>query len=196
MHKFRTGPWAKKVQTPADHFKFLLHATSPQLAFVHELSSQQLGHAPSRLWGVPIPHELHPQADQDTLHFVRSASRQPAHEFGRLIASHKKASGFISTLGELVGDGARTVGKYGKNVARFVSKNGEAIQRGVAITKDLVSTGATIAKISGMIHPDTASSIDAIAEAVNKHVQGKHYKKGGQVRWRKPLVRGRSRLLV
>ena len=192
MHKFRTGPWAKTAQTPADHFKFLLHSTSPQRAFVHELCSQKLGQPPSALWGVTIPPELHPEADQNTLRYVRDASKHSAHEFGRLISSHKRASGFISSLGDLIGNGARTVGKYGKDVARFVSKNGEAIQRGVAITKDLVSTGATIAKISGMIHPDTASSIDAIAEAVNKHVQGKHYgkKKGGHVRWR------RERLMV
>jgi len=176
-HKFRTGPWAKARQTPADHFKFLLGSTHPQRAFVHELTSQLLGAPPSSLWGVPIPQELKPQTDTQTLQFVRNASKHPAHEFGRLISSHKKASGFISSLGELIGDGAKSAARYASKVGKYVAKNGEAIQRGVAITKDLVGTGATIAAVSGLIHPDTASRIDTIAEAINKHAHGDHYKK-------------------
>ena len=188
-HKFRTGPWTKANQTPADHFKILMKSTHPQRAFIHELTSQLLGAPPSALWGVPIPQELHPQTDTQTLQFVRSASKHPAHEFGRLIASHKKASGFIGSLGTLIGDGAKTAARYASKVGKYVAKNGEAIQRGVAITRDLVGTGATIAAVSGLIHPETASQIDTIAAALNRHAQGDHYKK-------KPKTKKGGRLLV
>ena len=179
-HKFRTGVWAKAKQSPKDHFHFLMNSTNTQRSFVHELSSQMMGIPPSNLWGVNIPHELHPQGDHETLQFVQQAAKQPAHEFGRLISSHKKASGWISSLGEIIGDGAKAVGGYGKKVANFISKNGKAIQRGVSITKDLVSTGSTIAQLAGLIDPHQKSTIDAIATAVAKHATGEHYtgKKG------------------
>ena len=175
-HSFRTGPWAKK-QTPKTHFRFLLHSTHPQRAFVHEVAHQMLGAPPSALWGVPIPGALKPKADVETLQFVKQAAKHPAHEFGRLISTHKKASGFISSLGDLVSSAGKTVAEYGGKVSRYVIKNGEAIQRGVAIGKDLVQTGATVAAVSGLIHPDTASQIDQIAAAINKHAQGDHYKR-------------------
>ena len=179
-HKFRTGVWAKATQSPKDHFQFLMNSTNTQRSFVHELSSQMLGIPPSNLWGVHIPPQLHPQGDHETLRFVQHAAKHPAHEFGRLISSHKKASGWISNLGDLIGDGAKAVGGYGKKVAKFVSKNGKAIQRGVSITKDLVQTGSTIAQLAGLIDPQKKSTIDAIANAVAQHAQGEHYtgKKG------------------
>jgi hypothetical protein len=153
-----------------------MNSTNAQRSFVHELSSQMMGHTPSNLWGVQIPHTLHPASDHGTLQYVQSAAKHPAHEFGRLISSHKKASGWISTLGDLIGDGAKVVGGYGKKVAGFISKNGKAIQRGVSITKDLVQTGSTIAQLTGLINPNTKSTIDKIAAAVAKHAQGAHYK--------------------
>ena len=194
MHKFRTGPWAKANQTAADHYKFLMSSTPTQRSFVHELCNQKLGNAPSPMWGVAIPPELHPQADAATLKYVRHASKHSSHEFGRLISTHKKASGFISSLGSLIGDGAKAVGRYGVKVGKFVAKHGDAIRKGASIVHDLVGTGAQIAAISGAMDPDAAMQLDAISAAVNQHIQGDHYrtkkgdKKGAGVRWRVPLT--------
>ena len=186
-HNFRTGVWAKKMQSPKDHFHFLMNSTNTQRSFIHELTSQMMGIPPSNLWGAPIPPVFHPPADQATLQFVQHASKHPAHEFGRIISSHKKASGWISSLGEIIGDGAKMAKGYGKSVASFIAKNGKAIQTGAAITMDLVQTGSTIAQIAGWIHPHTKSAIDDIASAVHGHVKGEHYtgkagsKQGGYI---------------
>ena len=187
-HNFRTGVWARKKQTPKDHFNFLMNSTNTQRSFIHELTSQMMGVPPSNLWGAPIPGVFHHPASQQTLQFVHQASKHPAHEFGRIISSHKKASGWISGLGTLIGDGAKAAAGYGKSVASFISKNGKAIQQGVAITKDLVSTGATIAHLGGLISPEQKMTIDQIANAIAQHAQGEHYvgkkpgaKKGGYI---------------
>ena len=84
-------------------------------------------------------------------------------------------------MGDIIAGAAKTSAKYVGKVGRFIATNGEAIKTGAAIVKDLVSTGSTIAQISGLIHPDTKSSIDSIADAVSKHLQlyGAKPKKGG-----------------
>ena len=180
MHNFRTGIWRKANPTARDHMNFLMNSTNAQRSFIHEVSSQMLGHKPSNLWGVAVPHELRPQADSHTLAFVRSAARQPAHEFGRLISEHKKGSGWISALGEAISSGAKVVGKYGKNVAGFVARNGAAIKSGIGITKDLVQTGTAVGQIAGLLQPETKSKIDQIADAIYKHAQ-LDQKKGGYI---------------
>ena len=139
-HNFRTLTWKKKNQTGSDHFKFLMNSTNAQRSFVHELASQQLGHPPSNLWGVPIPQEFHQPADQKTLQFVRNAAKHPSHEFGRLISSHKTASGFIGALGDMVGSAAKSSAGYLGKVGRFIGTHGSQIKTGVAIAKDLVAT--------------------------------------------------------
>ena len=141
-----------------------------------------LGMPPSNLWGAPVPSVFHHPADQQTLAFVHQASKHPAHEFGRIISSHKKASGWISGLSNLIGDGAKAAAGYGKSVASWIGKNGKAIQQGVAITKDLVQTGSTIAHIGGLISPNQKLQIDQIADALAQHAQGEHYtgKKPGE----------------
>lgn len=175
-HNFRTHTWKKKNQTGADHFKFLMNSTNAQRSFIHELTSQQLGLPPSMMWGVPIPEHFHQPADQHTLKFVQQASKHAPHEFGRLISSHKKASGFISGLSDLIGDGASASKNYLMKVGKFAITHGQQIKTGVAIAKDLVSTGTTIAQAAGWLHPDSKSTIDAIASAINDHAQGDHYK--------------------
>lgn len=175
-HNFRTGPWKKQTQTGADHYKILMNSTNAQRSFVHELSSQQLGLPPSMMWGVPIPHEFHQPADQHTLKFVQNASKQAPHEFGRLISSHKKGGNFISGLADMIGGGAKASKNYLMKVGSFALKHGQQIKTGVSIAKDLVSTGTTIAQAAGWIHPDSKSTIDSIAEAIDKHAQGDHYK--------------------
>ena len=175
-HNFRTLTWKKKNQTGVDHFKFLMNSTNAQRSFVHELASQQLGHAPSNLWGVAIPEEFHQPVARHTLKFVQSAAKQAPHEFGRLISSHKTASGFISALGDMIGDGAKASASYLGKVGRFIGAHGTQIKTGVTIAKDLVSTGTTIAQAAGWLHPESKSTIDSIAAVVDKHAQGDHYK--------------------
>ena len=169
-HNFRTGAW-RKPQTPKSHFNFLMNSTNAQRSFIHELCAQQLGHRPSRLWGVPVPSELVPQTDSHTLKHVMHAAKHAPHEFGRLISEHKKASGFISALGELIAGGAKTAARYGKSVGQFIGKNAAAIQRGVSITKDLVTTGTTVGQLAGILSHDKKSKIDQIADALYKHAQ-------------------------
>ena len=170
-HNFRTGAWRKANITPKDHFNFLMNSTNAQRSFIHELCAQQLGRAPSNLWGVPVPKELVPHTDRHTLKHVMHAAKHAPHEFGRLISEHKKASGFISALGEAIAGGAKTVGRYAKTVGQFIGKNGAAIQRGVSITKDLVTTGTTVGQLAGILRHDQKSKIDQIADALYKHAQ-------------------------
>ena len=170
-HKFRVNAWAKRKQTPKDHFHFLMNSTNAQRSFIHEVTSQMLGHKPSNLWGVPVPHEFRVHADKDTLNFVRHASKQAPHEFGRLISSHKKASGWAGAFSDIISDGAKTAAKYGKNVAQWAIKNSDNIKTGVGIVKGLVQTGTSIAQIAGLMGSDRKNQLDAIAEAVNKHIQ-------------------------
>lgn len=175
-HKFRTHIWAKRKQNGKDHAQFLMNSTTAQRSFIHELASQQMGHPPSRLWGVPIPTEFHQPADQQTLSFVRNAAKHSSHEFGRLISSHKTGSGWVSALSDFVGDAAKTSAKYIGKVGKFMGEHGEAIKNGVSIGKDLFQTGTQIAQLAGWMHQDTKSNLDAMANAINKHAQGDHYK--------------------
>ena len=182
-HNFRVGMWKKANPTPRDHFQFLMNSTNAQRSFVHEVCNQMLGAPPSNLWGVHVPQELRPQTDTHTLAFVRAAAKQPSHEFGRLLSEHKKGSGWISALGEAIAGGAKAVGRYGKSVASFIGKNGAAIKSGIGITKDLVQTVTAVGQIAGLIHPETKSKIDQIADAIYKHAQldAKGTKKGGWI---------------
>ena len=189
-HKFRTHVWAKRRQTGKDHANFLMNSTTAQRSFIHELASQQLGHSPSRLWGVPIPTEFHQPADKQTLTFVRNAAKQSSHEFGRLISSHKTGSGFISGLSDMIGDAAKASGSYLGKVGKFFGEHGTAIKNGISIGKDLFSTGTQIAQLAGWMHQDTKSNLDAMAAAIDKHAQGDHYKT------KKKTGGGFSRILI
>ena len=176
-HNIRTGAWKKAKITPKAHFHFLMNSTNAQRSFIHEVCAQELGRHPSNLWGVPVPKELIPHTDRHTLKHVMHAAKHSAHEFGRLISEHKKASGWVSALGEAIAGGAKTVGKYAKSVGSFIGKNGAAIQRGVSITKDLVTTGTTVGQLAGLLSHDKKSKIDQIADALYAHAQALKPKK-------------------
>ena len=176
-HNIRTGAWKKANITPKAHFHFLMNSTNAQRSFIHEVCAQSLGRHPSNLWGVPVPRELIPRTDRHTLKHVMHAAKHSAHEFGRLISEHKKASGWISALGEAIAGGAKTVGKYAKSVGSFIGKNGAAIKTGIGITKDLVTTGTTVGQLAGLLSHDKKSKIDQIADALYAHAQALNPKK-------------------
>ena len=170
-HNIRTGAWRKAKITPQDHYKFLMNSTNAQRSFIHEVCAQELGRSPSNMWGVPVPRELIPHTDRHTLKHVMHAAKHAPHEFGRLISEHKKASGWISSLGEAIAGGAKTVGRYAKSVGSFIGKNGAAIQRGISVTKDLVTTGTTVGQLAGILSHDKKSKIDELADALYRHAQ-------------------------
>ena len=176
-HNIRTGAWRKAKITPKAHFHFLMNSTNAQRSFIHEVCAQSLGRHPSNLWGVPVPKELIPHTDRHTLKHVMHAAKHSSHEFGRLISEHKKASGWISALGEAIAGGAKTVGKYAKSVGSFIGKNGAAIKTGIGITKDLVTTGTTVGQLAGLLSHDKKSKIDQIADALYAHAQALNPKK-------------------
>ena len=155
---------------------FLMNSTNAQRSFIHELASQQLGHPPSNMWGVPIPEELHQPADKQTLHFVVHAAKHSPHEFGRLISSHKKASGMIGDIGEAIAGFAKGTSKYLGKVATYGLAHADQIKTGVNIAKGLVQTGTTIATAAGWLHPDKKTTIDSVAAALDKLVQGEKKK--------------------
>lgn len=177
-HNFRVGTWAKKNQTPKDHAGFLMKSTNAQRAIIHEMCHQALGGEPSAFWGhQPIPQKLLVPADTDTLQYTLHASKHAAHHFGRLISSHKKASGWISGVGEAIGDALSASKGYAKTAMNFLVKNQAAIKSGASITKDLFQTGTTIANLAGWIPQDKKNTLDAISNAINKHVQGEKKEK-------------------
>ena len=182
-HKFRVGAWAKRKPTGKDHMTFLMNSTNAQRSFVHELASQQLGHPPSNMWGVPIPTEFHQPTDTATLNYIMHSAKHAPHEFGRLISSHKKASGWVSGLMEAVGDGVKTAAKYGAQVAKWAGEHSEQIMTGTKIVKGLVQTGTSIAQMTGAMSGESKANLDAIAAALDKHAQAtwnpEPKKKGG-----------------
>ena len=176
-HKFRTHTWAKRKPTGKDHMNFLMNSTNAQRSFIHEVTSQMLGHPPSNLWGVPVPEEFKVHADPNTLNFIRHASKHAPHEFGRLISSHKKASGWISSITDAVTDGAKAAVKYGGKAAAWGIEHGDQIKTGVSVLKNVVQTGTQIAQIAGLMSGDTKSNLDSIAAALEQHTQADVYKK-------------------
>ena len=170
-HKFRVGAWAKRKPTAKDHMAFLMNSTNAQRSFVHELASQQLGHPPSNMWGVPIPTEFHVPTDPATLTYIMHSAKHAPHEFGRLISSHKKASGWAQGLMEAIGDGAKAAARYGGKVAAWAGEHSDQIMTGTKVIKGLVQTGTSIAQLSGALSGKSRTSLDAIAAALDKHAQ-------------------------
>ena len=185
-HNFRTGSWSKKKQTPRDHVHFLMNSTNAQRSFIHEVSSQMLGHQPSNMWGHAIPNEFRLPADKNTLHFVRNASKHAPHEFGRLISSHKKASGWASGLGEVIGKYAKTAGTYALQAGKWGIAHSTEIKTGIGVAKNLLQTGTAIAQLTGHISSENKNILDGIANAIHQHSQADVYKsktkKGGRIR--------------
>ena len=147
-----------------------MNSTNAQRSFIHELMHQKLTGQATNLWGVMIPPELHREASQQTLNYVKYASQKPAHEFGRLISAHKEGSGLISSIGELIGNGAKTVGTYMNSVGGWVAANGNNIRHGVQMANELIRAGTTVGNLTGMVSDETANKIDSISSYVNKRL--------------------------
>ena len=176
-HKFRTHTWAKRKWTSKDHMHFLMNSTNAQRSFIHEVSSQMLGHPPSKLWGgVPIPNEFRIHGDPETLNYVRTASKHAPHEFGRLISSHKKGGNWATDLVEAVQGGAKAAAKYGGKAVAWGIEHGDQIKTATSVLKNVVQTGTQIAQISGLMSGNTADSMDAIAAALEAHTKADVYK--------------------
>ena len=186
-HNFRVGTWRKKNQTVNDHYHFLMNSTNAQRSFIHELMHQQLTGSATNLWGAMIPKNFHAQASRQTLNYIKYAAKKPAHEFGRLISAHKEGSGIISTIGELIGNGAKTVGSYMNSVGGWVAANGNNIRHGVQMANELIRAGTTVGNLTGMVSDETANKIDSISSYVNKRlnpgnvVSGLRQPRGGQI---------------
>ena len=186
-HNIRVGTWKKRNQTVKDHYHFLMNSTNAQRSFVHELMHQQLTGQASNLWGAMIPKELHVNASPQSMQFVKYAAQKPAHEFGRLISQHKEGSGIISTIGELIGKGASTVGKYMNTVGGWVAANGNNIRHGVKMANELINVGTSVGTLTGMMSDETANKINSISSLVNSRMgshkvsAGLRRPRGGQV---------------
>ena len=186
-HNFRVGTWKKQNQTVKDHYHFLMNSTNSQRSFIHELMHQQLTGRSSNLWGAMIPKEFHANASSQTLNYVKYAAQKPAHEFGRLISEHKEGSGIISALGELIGTGAKTVGKYMNTVGGWVAANGNNIRHGVQMANELINAGTTVGSLTGLMSDETANKINSISNLVNQRLNpgnvssGLRAPRGGQI---------------
>ena len=181
MHDFRTGIFKNKYK-PGDLAKFFANPTSAQLNFIHEVTQQHLGAAPSAHWGrTVIPFRLQ-NVDPEVLRYVAHATRQPKHEFQRLMVSDhhlaKKGSGYIATIGRAIGDGVEVLAGHAGSLinaaANFAREHATTIENALQLGK----IGASVAAMSGLIKQDTAQRIHSGADLLTKKTKPKE-KEGG-----------------
>lgn len=173
-HNIRTGVWRKKKHTTKDHVSFLFNSTGPQRSFIHEIMHQQLTGQPTRMWGVPIPKELHQQASRGTLSYIMHAARKPAHEFGRLISEHREGSGIISNITHLVGKADKVIGSYVNNAKAWTVLHTPDIVHGVEAAHRAVENnqpGTTIRGLTGGLHSRRADRINHVSDYVHDRLQ-------------------------
>ena len=162
MHNFRTGIFKNKNK-PGDLAKFFANPTEPQLNFIHEVCMQHLGHPPSSHWGRQVVPFRMQGIDPEVLQYVAHATRQPKHEFQRLMVSDhhlaKKGSGWVSSLGTVISDIGEAVGSHvGALVnagANFAARHSETIENIGKLGKIVSGVGA----MTGHINQDTARQI-------------------------------------
>ncbi len=181
MHDFRTGIFKNKYK-PGDLAKFFANPTSAQLNFIHEVTQQHLGAAPSAHWGRQvIPFRLQ-GVDPEVLRYVAHATRQPKHEFQRLMVSDhhlaKKGSGYIATIGRAIADGASVVAGHAGSLinaaASFAREHATTIENALQLGK----IGASLATMTGLIKPSTGARIHSGADLLTKKTKPKQ-KEGG-----------------
>mgnify|MGYP006123399985 FL=1 len=181
MHDFRTGIFKNKYKS-GDLAKFFANPTSAQLNFIHEVTQQHLGAAPSAHWGRQvIPFRLQ-GVDPEVLRYVAHATRQPKHEFQRLMVSDhhlaKKGAGVIGTIGRALRDVGEVVGSHvGQLVntaAKFAKEHATTIENALQLGK----IGASVATMTGLIKPSTGARIHSGANLLTKKTKPKQ-KEGG-----------------
>ncbi len=165
---FMTGTWKKKQRTGADIVKYYHAPTVHQLNFLHELANQHLGHAPS-LGHENMPWHF-PQVPPETWNYIRGATRQPVHEYARLMTNgsdpSKKACGVTQGVIDVISKAGAAAIKYGGTVVRTLIKHQDSIRTGVKIAKDVVDLGALIGNITGITSDDTLKKTRAVTSAV------------------------------
>jgi len=186
-HNFMTGVWKKKQRTGADMLKFYHSPSVAQLNFLHEVASRHLGHPPSFGHPAQFPFNF-PPAAPETWNFIRGATRQPVHEYARLMTSgtdtSKKASGLSSGIVDALSSAGRTALKYGGIVARNLIKHQETIRKGIKVGKDIADLSSLIGNITGLVSDDTHKKVTTVTSAVEGTVsrygkQKSGAKKGG-----------------
>ena len=168
MHNFQTGMFKNK-QTPGDYMKWLANPTSPQLNFLHELTSQHLGYPATSFWGHQIVPWKFQGVPKEVLHYVREATRQPKHEFQRRMMDHtniaKRASGWTNTAINVIKDGFEAGADYINQAARFAAKH----QTTIDSAAHLANLGAALGTLTGLIKPSTADTI----HHATRHIKSK-----------------------
>ena len=164
MYNFQTGIFKAK-RKPGDLMKFFANPTGAQLNFLHELSSQHLGHPPSHFWGNQVMPWKFQGVPPEVFHYVREATRQPKHEFQRRMLDNtsiaKHASGVISTIGHVVRDAVEAGSGYVNQAMQFMAKH----QTTIDSAGNLINLGASLSTLGGLISPKTA---DRIHSATNR----------------------------
>ncbi len=167
---FLTGSGKKKHRTAADMIKYYHNPTVHQLNMLHEIASQHLGHPPS-LGHEDMPWRF-PNVAPETWNYIRSSTRQPVHEYARLMTSgtdaSKKASGITSGIVDVLSSAGKTALKYGTKVVQTLIKHQDSIRTGIKVAKDVADFSTLLGSITGVISPDTHASINKVTAAVER----------------------------
>jgi len=184
-----TGVWNKKHRTSMDMLHYYHNATVPQLNFLHEISSQHLGHPPSHSWGQQeIPWRFH-NVEPETWDFIRKATRHPVHEYARQMTMgtdiSKKAGSVSGAIIDAIKAGGKAALKYGTVVVKTLIKHQDEIKTGIKVGKTVADLASTIGLITGAIKPETHDKVKkvtgAVEKAVNRFGKQPEKKKGGWV---------------
>jgi len=165
MYNFQTGIFKEK-QKPGDMLKFFANPTGAQLNFLHELSSQHLGHPPSHFWGNQVIPWKFQGVPREVFHYVREASRQPKHEFQRRMLDNtsiaKHASGWVNTARHVIQDAVEAGTGYVNQAAAFMARH----QTTIDSAGQLINIGASLGTLGGLIAPSTADKIHSATNRV------------------------------
>ena len=97
--------------------------------------------------------------DPEVLQYVAHATRQPKHEFQRLMVSDhhlaKKGSGLVSTVGTVLSDIGEHAGTFINAAANFARTHATTITNAAHLA-NVVSGVATVA---GLMKPSTAARV-------------------------------------
>ena len=115
--------------------------------------------------------------DPDVFKYVAHATRQPKHEFQRLMISDhhlaKKGAGAIATIGRVIADGAETVAGHAASLinaaANFARTHATTIENAAHVAN--IASG--LATMAGLIDPSTAARVHSGASLLKKKPKAK-----------------------